>query len=1270
MAGNKEEIQYVWKGNNKEAMNALAELESKNHDLGASIKDLKLQQEILRLQGKKNSAEYKTNAVEIARQTAEQKKLTLSIIEQRKEVGIAGQTYNQLKRDYNELNNSLKRLTDGSDAHNESLKKKLAIGKELSRRDAINNPSMGILDQLKGQMPSALAGGIAGGVVGLGIAGLSAIGSGLRSIIPPMKDLADANTDLAVALNLSDAELQNLNKDIKDIDTRTALKDLKEIGQVAGDLNVPTEQVVGFITEVDKGALVFKRSFASAEEYATEIGKLKGMFSEFRDANFGTSINQIGSAMKVLEDDGPATSKSILEFTKRIGQLPETLRPSISATMAYAAVLEEAGLTAEISSGGLSNILLVASKNSAAFAKQLGMTTAEFKTLINTDPNAMLIKLAESFKGLSNTNVGTVLKNLKLDSQESVKVLGTLADNTDKLAQKQILSNQALTEGSRITEIFNEKNNNFAGQIERIEKRMSAFLNVVLVPFRSILQDLIIGFGNLIGAFDDGIEPVYNRYVALNNQVKNYDKNLAPLLKKYDELKAKNLPESQDELRKVMNQIVAIMPEATSKIDEYGRTIEISTGKVRDLFAEQQKLNKELAGTVYKESTDSYVFQKKQIDAKIKQLQEAVMLGKKTVTQKDLKISARGQDVEEILTEIPVSEFQNQIAKLRVKNQENFNKAVKSRQTMLGIVPTEKTAKKPFGGDIDLNTDGKGGDKKLNDKLKKIQEEAQQLLDLQIDVAHQAYLQGLKDEEKKIASLELSAEKKLITLKNQFKNEHGLVIDESKWTEQQAKIYQLQKTQIVNETEEKITEIQREAAKKREQQLLDEQNRAIELANQTGIALAQAKVEAATRSGDDLAVYNAKFSLLSAQGAMEQAKLTEGYLKRQKDLEGNDKALLQLDKNYYAESKNITDKYIDAQGILFLNYYKEHQERKAKANVESLKLDAEEAKGKGFQAQYDAQLVLLNAEMAQELSVKNLTEQEKTNIVRKYAAERHNLELASIQAVSGKVVDYFGQAYSILTSFQQTKAQNESQAEDAQQKTRLDNLERQKERGQITAEQYTSRKTQLEAQHDKKVRQMQRKQAELNKQNQLVQATMGMAKAIIEVLATPWMIPLIAGLGLAQIGVIAAQEIPAYQFGGYTGQPEQKVASFKKPTATAQLAWLNEKGTEYVIPNDLLNTPAVANMVNIIEAMRTNRAYMAGGYTAADATGMPNFSSATSTATQQPIVVQLPEGLAEAAQAIAQLYKQGVPVYMGGADYRRFHEDYVDFQKSDLDSGI
>lgn len=1271
MATKKEEIQYVWKGNNKEALNALAELESRNHDLLATIKDLKLQQEVLRLQDKKNSAEYKALGVQIADLTKQQKTATLAIVEQRKQVGLAGQSTSQLNKDYKELKKTLDTLTHGSDAYNKTLKDKLAIEKELGSRKAAQAPSVSMLDQLKGQMPAALAGGIAGGVVGIGIGVLSSIGDGIRRVIPPMKDLADENTNLQVALNLSDGELKELNAEIKRIDTRTSVKDLKAIGEVAGDLNVAKEETIGFVEETNKGAIVFKKSFASAEEYATSVGKLKGMYAEFKDAQYGDAINDIGSAMKVLEDDGPATAKSILDFTTRIGQLPPTLRPAIADTMALAAVLEEAGMTAEISSGGISNILLTATKNSGAFAKQLGMTKAEFTALLNSDPNGMLAKLAKSFDGLGNSQVGAVMKNLKIESQESVKVLGVLADNTDKLAAKQALSNQALAEGTRLTEIYNEKNNNFAGQVERIGKKMESIMNGILLPFRSAIEGITLGFGHLIGAFDEESKPIVDRYAQINQQVKNYDKNLLPLLKKYDELKAKSPEKNQEELRKVMNQIVGIMPQAVSKVDSYGRAIDINAEKVRNFVEELNKQNKAMGVSAEKAQENEAGNLKKQVDARFKILNQALKEGKNTIRIDDYKITAKGEVIDSYKT-VSIEEYRKEFQVLKAEFDASFKKLIDIKKQVRGVVDKPATAKpeNPLKT-IDLTTDAedKEANKKLNDKLKRIQDENAQILELEIDLAQQRYLAGLQEEERKILAIDLAASKKLIMLKNQFKDENGLVIEQDKWSEAQRKIYGYQKEQIEAETEQKITDIQKEFAKKREQQLLDEQAKAIEIANQTSLAIAQAKVEDATRSGDDLAVLNARFRLISVQSNNELAKLTETYNKRKRELDGNNEALLQLDENYYAESKNISEKYLNEQTALWANFWKTLKERKEKADIESLKLDVEESAGKGMQAQFSAKIALLDAEMAQELSVKNLTEQEKTNIVRKYAAERNQLEIQGIQQLSSKIVDYFGQAYGMFIQFQQTKVQNEIQDEDYLQKNRLANLEKQKERGQITAEQYTQRRTQLEEQHDKKTRQLQRKQAELNKQSQLVQATMGMAKAIVEVLATPWMIPIVSALGLAQIGVIASQKLPAYQEGGFTGQPNQMISPYRKPSATAQLAWVNEAGTEYIIPNNLLNQPAVANMVGIIEAMRTNKAYMNGGFTSTPTADIPSFSAPNSTA-QSTVIMQMPPEMVEATKAIAMLYKNGVPTYFGGADWRRFHEDFQDYQDSNTQSGI
>jgi hypothetical protein len=79
---------------------------------------------------------------------------------------------------------------------------------------------------------------------------------------------------------------------------------------------------------------------------------------------------------------------------------------------------------------------------------------------------------------MSNTQVAGVMKELKIGSQESVKVMGLLANKTELVREKQELAARAMREGVSLTDEFNIKNNNLAGNLEKIQKKlMGAFVN-------------------------------------------------------------------------------------------------------------------------------------------------------------------------------------------------------------------------------------------------------------------------------------------------------------------------------------------------------------------------------------------------------------------------------------------------------------------------------------------------------------------------------------------------------------------------------------------------------------------------------------------------------------------------------------------------------------------------------------------------------------------------------------------------------------------------
>ena len=206
------------------------------------------------------------------------------------------------------------------------------------------------------------------------------------------------------------------------------------------------------------------------EEVTTKVGKLKNLFEETRDQNYGEALNAIGSALNELGANGSSSEQNITDFATRIGALPAVLKPSIEKTLGLGAAFEESGIDAEVASSGYSRFMSVAGNNIAAFAKQMKLTTKEASELFNTRPEEFFLRFGESLKGLGAEQTAGVLKGLKLNTLEIQKTLGTAGDKADRFRELMNLSGQAMQDGTSIQNEFNKVNENTAAIWEKIKK--------------------------------------------------------------------------------------------------------------------------------------------------------------------------------------------------------------------------------------------------------------------------------------------------------------------------------------------------------------------------------------------------------------------------------------------------------------------------------------------------------------------------------------------------------------------------------------------------------------------------------------------------------------------------------------------------------------------------------------------------------------------------------------------------------------------------------
>lgn len=381
-------------------------------------------------------------------------------------------TFTALNREVRTLSRELRNLTPGTEEFQQRAAQLREAQAHFNRvRDEINQVNGAITQTATS---TSRFGDIVRGVfTGNLITGFfsSLVGKARESVDELLK-ISDLMTGVEKTTGLASSQVRELWNEFDELNTRTSKQELLNIAQIGGRLGITDkEQIKEFTEQIDKIYVALGDSFQGGlEEVTTKVGKLKNLFEETRNQNYGEALNAIGSALNELGANGSSSEQNITDFATRIGALPAVLKPSIEKTLGLGAAFEESGIDAEVASSGYSRFMSVAGNNIAAFAKQMKLTTKEASELFNTHPEEFFIRFGESMKGLGAEQTAGVLKGLKLNTLEVQKALGTAGDNADRFRQLMNLSGQAMQDGTSIQNEFNKVNENTAAIWEKIKK--------------------------------------------------------------------------------------------------------------------------------------------------------------------------------------------------------------------------------------------------------------------------------------------------------------------------------------------------------------------------------------------------------------------------------------------------------------------------------------------------------------------------------------------------------------------------------------------------------------------------------------------------------------------------------------------------------------------------------------------------------------------------------------------------------------------------------
>jgi len=489
------------------SINGVNKTQAEISKIQTSIRGLKNEQEDLTAakrkliaEGKRESQTYKDltaqqgkNRVAIDGYTKDQKKL-------QSQLGLTGLTMNQLKKRKASLT---AQMNSGNDFSPEWKK----LNAELHETDNRIKKVRGEMNQTGGvmaRMKKSLGGF---GSLLLGGAGIMAAWRGVKKLVNVNSELSDSQANVRKTTGLSDEAVAKLTKTLKKLDTRTPILELEALAEEAGRLGKRSvKDIEGFVRTADKISVALGDDLqGDITENVRLIGKLTEQYrvGDKYGGDFEKTMERMGSAVNEVAASGSNQAGFLVDYLSRLSGVSNQTHISADEQLGYAAALDESAQSVEVSGTTMGKVIVDMYKNADEYAQIAGVSTTEFSNLLKTDANEALLIFLEGLKG-NNEGFEVMTKKmegLKLESNRSIAVLTSLAANTDKVRAKQEIANKAIIEATSLTEEFNIKNNNLAGNLEKIGNAFSNYFKNS--AFTGWLTGVTAGFLELIGVTKD-----------------------------------------------------------------------------------------------------------------------------------------------------------------------------------------------------------------------------------------------------------------------------------------------------------------------------------------------------------------------------------------------------------------------------------------------------------------------------------------------------------------------------------------------------------------------------------------------------------------------------------------------------------------------------------------------------------------------------------------------------------------------------------------------
>lgn len=1161
----------------------------------------------------------------------------------------------ELKNGAKKLANELDRLVPGTEEFIEKAE-------ELR---AVNDILKGIKDDVNGVGDSfdALKEGLSD-VKATILAAVTVEGAidTITELIVQNAALSDSLANVQKTTGMTASSARHLSDELKSVDTRTAQEDLLGLAEVAGKLGISAEKdVFAFVKAADQINVALGEDLGGAEEAINSLGKLTDIFKLKDEFGLEQSLLKTGSAINELGAIGTANEGYLVSFAGRMAGIAPAANISLQNVLGLAAVMDELSQPVEASATAIGQFVVGMGKDIPKFASIAKMSIKDFSNLLNSDANAALMKVLSNCKstGLGIEGLAEAMGMVGEDGAKAVTALGALSNNLDLVAERQKLSNQEFEKGTSLTKEFSVKNNNLAASLEKISKWFSNMATTGLIS--KIITTAVEGFAKWLGLMQPlSAEIEQNKIKLLGLRIELESNNttsarrleiLTSLKSQYpgylgqiDAEKTKN-SDLLPILEKINEQYILRIA-YQKRMEKLDDAVKKEAEGINDVYDAQQKLIMGIANVQESLAKDGIKFTIKGANE-----QEKAYYIYKNLNAELRKQAKTSNEIDQILNS---NKYDNLIASVNMygnevkSTTENLTKYKKTRQD----VEKEATKFKDSAGD--LGEKPKPGDKpaapppvkaapssaavtlnSLKVKLENLKKErefaiegSKIMLDLQKQIASiekqiskiehpdKGSSTGLNKaeqerkrkaklfndgEQERISSLQRTAQAIMDSYSKELSetNEHFRKLKEKHSTNSNA-VVQIEKERVakLKQVEEKfrkddlttLTNIQNEISQMATAASTRDVDRQIaELKDATALKLAALDKED-KEIKDRILKQQTEITDLQSKGKNDEAVVLEQAVIRELEI---------LDK-----SGKLRAAFLVSQGKKEATILKSAADDKRLADLEAATINADSTNPNSKSA-IAAHVALLDEKHRLDVAAAVATGKSVALINSKYEADRKIL----IEKSGNDMKDFLfkmgqeaaGAIFSIMSGNRQ-----------AELAANMDTIEKQRENELSNKKLTEKQKKVINDKYDQQVKAEKLKSFKAEQRAAIAQAlingAIGLTAAWVNPLTAPFTIPLIIGTTLAQVAVIAAQEAPKYEQGGYSAvdyNTEDKSTPsgyVRRPTlfsnSSSGRSFIAGEGykTEYIVSSEQLKDPVIADFVSAIEGIRGVRRFEFGGY--------------------------------------------------------------------------